>query len=595
MTHHDHLGRGRRSILPLLLVSSGAALCSGELSAQQSAQQVELTETQKVIHVLNRLGYGPRPGDIDKVKAMGIEAYIDRQLHPERIPDPVADAKLAWFSTLKMDFGELVEAYKPEAPIAVRRNRTVVDKAAITELRKRERERSTGRRRRAALSPMVSGMDELGLSGDAFEVRDARIVRAVHSERQLLELMVDFWFNHFNVTQDEAHLIPDYEESVLRPRALGRFEDLLVATAQHPAMLLYLDNWLSSAPADVVQTRLESGHEVLVGGDTGALAQRRRKPFFDNSQGLNENYGRELMELHTLGVDGGYTQEDVVQVAKAFTGWTLSGVAGQRQTGTFVFDPLIHEEGNKVVLGQTIEGRRGIEGIEEGLEILHMLANHPSTARFISTKLVRRFVADDPPQELVEAAARTFLETEGDIREVLRTIFASPEFFSPRYYQTKIKKPIEFVASSLRAVDAEFVARPAGDVFQAMARMGEALYRHETPDGFPDVGPAWISTNSLMQRMNFGIQLATVDPPNMEVDLDAAAELFEELGFPQPNAEQIAQTRFFLTGPGGEGSGMGQMQEMMGPRGGAATGRGSAETRQIAMALMLGSPQFQKR
>lgn len=591
MTHHDHLGRGRRSILPLVLVSSVAVLCSEKLSAQQ----LELTDPQKVIHVLNRLGYGPRPGDIEKVKAMGIEAYIEMQLHPERIADPVTDSKLAWFPTLKMGFGELVEAYKPEALIAERRNRTVLDKAAMAELRKRERDRSTGRRRRAALNPRVSGMDELGLSSDDFEVRDARIVRAVHSERQLLELLVDFWFNHFNVTQEEVHLIPDYEGQVIRPRALGKFENLLVATAQHPAMLLYLDNWLSSAPADVVQKRLESGHAAIVGEETGALAQRRRKPFFDNSQGLNENYGRELMELHTLGVDGGYTQEDVVQVAKAFTGWTLSGVASQRQTGTFVFDPLIHEEGNKVVLGQTIEGRRGIEGIEEGLEILHMLANHPSTARFISTKLVRRFVADDPPQELVEAAARTFLETEGDIREVLRTIFASPEFFSPRYYQTKIKKPIEFVASSLRAVDAEFIAKPGNNLNRAMASMGEALYLRETPDGFPDVGSAWISTNSLMQRIHFGLQLATVDPPNMTVDLDSSAELFEELGFPRPSAAQITRTRFFLTESAGLGSGMAQMQEMMGPGGGATTGRGPAETRQIAIALMLGSPQFQKR
>ncbi len=591
MAPHEQLGGGRRSLLPLFLVSSGAVLCSGE----SSAQQVELTETQKVIHVLNRLGYGPRPGDIEKVKAMGIEAYIEMQLHPERIADPLTDAKLAWFPTLKMDFGQLVEAHKPEAPIAERRNRTVMDKAEMAELRKRARDRSSGRRRRAALNPMVSGMDEPGLSDDESEILDARIIRAVHSERQLLELMVDFWFNHFNVTQEEEHLIPDYEENAIRPRALGKFEDLLVATAQHPAMLLYLNNWLSSAPAEVVQKRLDSGHEVFVGGDNGALAQRRRKPFFDNSQGLNENFGREVMELHTLGVDGGYTQEDVVQVAKALTGWTLTGVREERQDGTFVFDPLIHEEGDKVVLGQTIKGRRGIEGIEEGMEILHMLANHPSTARFISTKLVRRFVADDPPEELVEAAAMTFLEAEGDIREVLRTIFTSPEFFSRQYYQAKIKKPIEFVASSLRAVNAEFVAKPANNLNQAMGRMGEALYRHETPDGFADVGPAWISTNSLMQRINFGIQLATVDPPNMVVDLDAAAELFEELSFPKPGPEQIARFEFFLTGPAGQGAGMAQMQGMMGAGGGANSGRGSVEARQIAIALQLGSPQFQKR
>ncbi len=444
---------------------------------------------------------------------------------------------------------------------------------------------------------MVSGMDEVDLSSDFSLQRmvSARIIRAVHSERQLLELMVDFWFNHFNVTQGEAHLIPDYEQAAIRPRALGKFEDLLVATAQHPAMLLYLDNWLSSAPAEVVQQRIDSGHAVFTGGGSGPMAQRRRKPFFDRSQGLNENFGREVMELHTLGVDGGYTQEDVVQVAKALTGWTLTGGAGQRLEGTFVFDPLIHEEGDKVVLGQTIKARSGIEGIEEGMEVLHMLANHPSTARFISTKLARRFVADEPPPELVEAAAMAFLATDGDIREVLRTIFASPQFFSRQYHQAKIKKPIEFVASSLRAVDAEFVAKDFGPFRGVMASMGERLYGHETPDGFPDVGPAWISTNSLMQRMNLGVQLATVDRPNLVVDLDAAAELFEELGFPQPSAEQIARTRFFITEPAGQGSGMAQMQGMMGSGGGANPGGGSAETRQMAIALMIGSPQFQKR
>jgi len=361
------------------------------------------------------------------------------------------------------------------------------------------------------------------------------MIRAVHSDRQLYEMMVDFWMNHFSVFFDtDEYLAVDYEERAIRPHVMGNFEDLLIATAQHPAMLMYLDNWISTAPEAVVQARLDAGHAVYPDRDLRrSLAIRERAEYFEEASGLNENYGRELMELHTLGVDGGYTQQDVMEVARAFTGWT---VTAPQQRGYFTFDPLLHVEGDKLVLGRTIESG----GMDEGLEILTMLAHHPSTASFISTKLVRRFVADDPPPEIVAAAARTFLETDGDITAVLRTIFTSPEFFAPEYYQVKIKKPIELVASGIRATGAELsVMSDATSTYvrRIMARMGEDLYRHEAPDGFPDVGSAWIATTALAVRIRFAVDLAAGQIPAVTPDLTSALSLFTRMDFAEPSEQ----------------------------------------------------------
>ena len=286
------------------------------------------------------------------------------------------------------------------------------------------------------------------------EIMVAKLIRAVHSERQLQEVLVDFWMNHFNVNllqteQTASH----FEEQAIRRHMLGRFEDLLDAVAHHPRMLFYLDNWRSSAPTEVINERIAGIKKTA--DVEGQVALLERTPFLKDSKGLNENFGRELLELHTMGVDGGYTQQDVVAVAKILSGWTISTrglVNGREDDGVFAFDPLMHVDGDKVVLGQTIKSG----GVDEGEALLKILARHPSTARFISTKLARRFIADDPPRAVIDQASRTFLKTGGDLREVVRTILTSSEFRSSETLRAKIKKPFELVASALRAVDAKF-------------------------------------------------------------------------------------------------------------------------------------------
>jgi uncharacterized protein (DUF1800 family) len=445
--------------------------------------------------------------------------------------------------------------------------------------------------------------------------------------------MVDFWMNHFNIKfdndfEDIAEMTPgaDFEQHVIRPHTLGTFEELLVAVAKHPAMLRYLDNRLNTAPADVIQKRIETLKPSM--GVTEYLALRERKPFLDKVQGLNENYGRELLELHTVGIDGGYNQQDIIEVAKIFTGWSTTawsrgdgiddiGAAG----GRFVFDSLLHVEGDKTVMGQRIPSG----GINEGEQLLHMLARHPSTARFISTKLVRRFVADNPPAAVVDAAARTFERTGGDIREVLRTIFSSSGFRSTSVYGAKVKKPFELIVSSLRAVNARIdeplprnsdtidaPTSPATLIVsfgngqrgrQAMTeRMGERLYTYEAPDGNPDVAAAWINSNALLVRLEFANNVALNRVPGFKVDLAAAQTVLQQMGMPRPTAEQIEQTRTMMQtlvnqpnpAAGQRGGGAPAMMAAGGAgNAGAASNPVTAEA--VSVAAMLGGPQFQNR
>ncbi len=618
--------RRLRVFLPHLLMTLLAVSLVApptDLAAQASGADMarpDLTEAQQVFHVLNRLGFGPRPGDIDRVMAIGALAYIEQQLYPNAIPDPVVDKKMAGYTTLHLTIDEGVQAFLPVGSRGIRRRESAQRKA---EMASRRAEAGSIPRlavhpgsasmRRRLLNPQASGMASNLEKPRESELYEARLIRAVHSKRQLQEILVDFWMNHFNIQFDfdDPYLAWDFEERVIRPRVLGNFEDLLVATATAPSMMLYLDNWLSSAPEEVVKQRLEAGHPVYPTGEDGrrALALRRRQPFFDQAKGLNENYGRELMELHTMGVDGGYTQEDVVQVSRALTGWTVTGTREDGTDGSFVFDPLLHIEGDKVVLGQKIESG----GMQEGRQILTLLAHHPSTAHFISTKLVRRFVADEPPADIVEAAAATFQRTGGDIREVLRTIFTHPEFFSPSYYETKIKKPIEVVASGLRAVNGEIDFPDDDDnigvgdnqirnnfgnrMEQFLVVMGESIYNHEDPDGFPDVATAWISTSSIYRRMEFAIALTSGKVPNVTIDLEAAHSLFQRMGFPAATPDQIAQVRAIAANAGKpEGMDQQMMDEaMMGAAGAGAGAENELDERVIAAAFALGSPRFQKR
>ena len=571
----------RQSILALLLCSFLIAPGSFVFS-WAGPQEMTLTDEEKIIHVLSRLGFGPRPGDIERVAAMGIQAYIEQQLRPEFIAESVVEEKLASFKTLTMTPRELAEFYPAPNELRSQQQRLQAE-------RQNQEERNSGEMDSDPEPDRAEEMQEArrqmraGLQQIRFELTQAKLIRAVYSERQLQEVMADFWMNHFNIFLakglDRVYTT-DFEQNVVRPMALGRFEDLLMATAKSPAMLYYLDNWISSAPAQVMEERVATLRSRLTPrsrrrrGSNIQPADRASLRILQRAKGLNENYARELMELHTLGVEGGYSQEDVIQVARALTGWTITA---PRQGGSFQFQPLLHEKGDKVVLGQTI--RSG--GLEEGEQVIKMLARHPSTARFISTKLVRRFVADDPPEDLVDAASLTFERTSGDIREVLRTIFTHPYFFSRDVYQAKIKKPLELVVSSLRATEADM--RPARRLMQVLAEMGEALYLCQAPTGYPDVASAWINTNSLLQRLNFALVLAADRIPQIRVDLASAGPLLRQLGLPEPNTQQLEQTRSLL----------GQASEEQNRRDGLRQTRLPGQV--IAAAFMLGSPQFQKR
>ena len=422
-----------------------------------------------VVHLLSRATFGPRPGDVDRVRATSAAAWLERQLAPRAIDDSAAAAVLAAMPTLAMSTSELLREFpRPDAAVREKlRNGTMTPADVMAAY-------PPGKRPRRIVS----------------ELQAAKTVRAVLSERQLEEVMVDLWFNHFNVFARKAYTpwyVTSYERDAIRPHALGRFRDLVRATARHPAMLGYLDNWASTR-------------------DDIALPFRR-------TTGLNENYARELLELHTLGVDGGYREHDVREVARAFTGWTI---ARPRRDGDFVFRALLHDPGEKRVLGRVIPAGGGES---DGERVIEILTQHPSTARSVATKLVRRFVADDPPAALVDRVAETYRATDGDIPAMLRTIFAAPEFWAPAARRAKVKKPLEFVASAARAVGARVDPRGGEALAQAIAEIGEPLYDAAPPTGYPDRAEAWVSSGALLARMNFAVALAQDRLAGVRVDL----------------------------------------------------------------------------
>jgi uncharacterized protein (DUF1800 family) len=429
-------------------------------------------------HALDRLAYGARPGEVDRVALLGVARWIDEQLHPERIADGPVAARLDALRTVRLDSSRLIQAYAipPEARRELQRQRSELgDSASEVDARRARRELI------AKYAPHMEGPPRLVTD----ELQQAKLLRAIYSERQLDEVLVDFWMNHFNVYADKGvdrFLLGAYERDVIRPYAWGRFEDLLRATAESPAMLFYLDNWLS--------VERNAGARLFRRPSRNA-GQRRRS-------GLNENYARELLELHTLGVDGGYTQRDVSEVARCFTGWTIEGL--RRQQPQFRFAEARHDRGAKQVLGRTI--RTGGKG--DGDEVLHLLATHPATARLIATKLARRFVADDPPPGLVDHAAARFLETDGDIRAVVSAIVTSREFDEAR--GTKLKTPLELVVSAVRASGASVDS--ARELARRVAAMGMPLYEQQPPTGYKDSADAWTSAGGLAARLNFASDLA---------------------------------------------------------------------------------------
>ena len=450
----------------------------------------------QAFHVLNRLGYGPRPGDIRAIEGEGVKTWINRQLDPQSISDPVADAALARLGTLDLPCSTLVQAYREEAVLRRERQKRLGQQAAATT--------DAGPAPHPIKPPPVDPPEQLLATAFA-QFQEAKLIRAVLSNRQLNEVLVDFWFNHFNVDarkELDRATVESYERDTIRPHVWGTFRELLGATAHSPAMLVYLDNWKSSR---VLAIRRRPG---------GPVVARR---------GLNENYGREIMELHTLGVDGGYTQDDVIQVARCLTGWTINPA-----NGSFRFLRYWHDQGPKVVLGVRIPPDGGIS---DGEHVLDLLASSPATARHISRELCQRFVADNPPADLVNRVAAVFLATHGSLPAVYRCLFTSPEFLGPQYAGDKTKSPFEFVASALRATGAKIEAivpnPPASDPTEApvpaprpasaLARtalvqvfqMGQTPYSWEPPTGFSENSSRWITSGALVQRFNFTLAFSS--------------------------------------------------------------------------------------
>ena len=508
------------SLMPLLTGCAGAAMSSGmaprepgnvTMPAAASVAAREQTADQQVLHALNRLAFGPRPGDVEHVRAMGVDRWIALQLEPDHIADPAADSLATRYRTLTLSLPALLDAYPP---IPVLRKMARAGTPAML------RDSARGMSRADSLEYALLRRQS-ALVGQ--ELVSARVARAVVTERQLDEVVTDFWLNHFNVfagnSASTRHFLVAYERDVIRPHALGSFRALLGAVAHSPAMLFYLDNWQSSADSTrstlVPQRRRPAAQWRYAPGapQQAGMPPARRDSLVtqwpQRRRGLNENYARELMELHTLGVDGGYAQGDVTEAARVLTGWSIQQ---PNEQGTFHFNPALHDAGEKQVLGTRFAAGHGVD---EGERLLDLLARHPSTARFISRKLVQRFVSDSPPAALVEQAAATFTRTSGDIREVMRTIVSSEEFFSAAAWRAKVKSPFEVVVSALRAVNASIDTTPRTAAI--VARLGQGIYQHQAPNGWPETGDGWINTGAILNRINFGLALARGTVPGVQL------------------------------------------------------------------------------
>jgi uncharacterized protein (DUF1800 family) len=602
----------------------------------------KLSNENQAVHVLNRLTFGPRPGDAAQIQRQGIQKWIDQQLHPEQITEnPALESKLEPLQTLHLQTWQIIEKYpQVRLPVMARqalismapqqlgrlRNASVDERrkalesmdaetrrstlaalpdrlldglpeemrkeaaearqAKLQELRKelrgmpmrdlltrdemqtmrmgtKEQKRSLldsfdpAKRQQVFRSLGLQALQELGLRREAMaavqpqqlanaDLIENKLYRAVYSNRQLEEVLVDFWMNHFNVFNGKGPvrtLLTSYERDAIRPHVLGRFKDLVVHTARHPAMLFYLDNWQSQVPRD----------------DRPIPSGARRA-------GLNENYARELMELHTMGVDGGYTQEDVINVARAFSGWSIYE---PNRYGEFQFNPGGHDRKEKIVLGRTLPAGRGEQ---DGLDVIDILVGHPSTAKFISRKLAQRFVADDPPQQLVDRMAITFTKTEGDLRAVLRTMFSSTEFLSEGAWRSKLKSPLELAVSVVRALNSD--VRDAYMLAQRIAELGQPLYGKAEPTGYPNTNDAWVNTAGMLGRFNFATALTGGEISGIQTD-------FSRFDFNDPAA---VATQLLVSRPAS--STLAAIEK------GIKDGEASPY---LVAALVLGSPDFQRR
>jgi len=665
--------RPRHLVLLIILGLSTAVL----VSAKKKPVTPHEDEQKRALHALNRLSFGPRPGEVERVAAMGVDKWIEVQLHPEKIDDHAVEARLADFSTLRMDTKQMIEKFPPpqvvkqvaEGKHGMPRNaeeRAIYESQVDAYRDKQEKKQAKGdqdpnnangndamadqkaAQREARMEADAKAQDLLdmppderfqailqmppeerrmlarGLNQDdrqhvmqdlspqqretvmalanpqqviTTELQQAKLLRAAYSERQLDEVMTDFWFNHFNVFMGKGpdrYLLTAYERDVIRPHALGKFKDLLNATAKSPAMLFYLDNWLSVGPHSAVAMGLPQRlgvYRPIYRGPFGVPVYRPPRPQNPNPnakkkrEGLNENYARELMELHTLSVNGGYSQKDVTEVAKVFTGWTIRQ---PRQGGGFEFNERLHEPGPKYVLGKVIKER----GEKEGEQVLEMLAKSPKTAHFVSYKLAQRFVADEPPPALVDRMSQTFLKKDGDIREVLRTMFQSPEFWAPETYRAKMKTPLEFVVSAVRASGVE--VENAMPLVQNLNRMGMPLYGAQPPTGYSMKADAWVNSAALLSRMNFALALGTGRVRGLSFD---AAHILPSQPPSDPAGALAALESSLLAGDVSKNTHDTILKQMNDPQ---VTGVKLDATPRlqnvgVLAGLLMGSPEFQRR
>jgi len=555
----------RSWVLAAILILPGVAFTKPSKDVDQAKRQAKLFQKkipkdQQILHALDRLTFGPKPGDVARVKKMGLKKWVDLELHPERIEEnPDLEAKLQPLESLRMTPMEAVQHYPtpqmiraiaagrqpmPDDPVLrasvqrlvvrykvkkendeemepVKTLDEILDASERQTLRNgkpdQKRELLTslpadklddvlialprGQRQQLFNNSPVDVQRKIMLLNSpqqvvAYDLLESKLLRAIESNRQLAEELDDFWFNHFNVYYDKGSdrfLIPEYEREAIHPNVLGKFRHLLEATAKSPAMLFYLDNFQSVRP------------------DIDANSKNRKV-----KRGLNENYGRELMELHTLGVNGGYTQHDVTEVARCFTGWTIQD---PRKGGAFSYNDNLHDKGEKLVLGHVIPAGGGME---DGEKVLDILATHPSTAKFISTELAQRFVADNPPQSLIDKMSKTFLDTGGDIRQVMKAMLDSKEFWSQGAYRAKVKTPFEMVASSVRALGANVT--DAWALANQVGNLGEPLYRKQEPTGYSNLNAEWVNSAALLGRMNFAVQLTQNRVLGVKVAASPSAE-----------------------------------------------------------------------
>jgi uncharacterized protein (DUF1800 family) len=596
----------------------------------------ELSSDEGILHALNRLAYGPRPGDVERVRQMGLAKWIDQQLNPKTINDTAVEARLNVYPTLTKSTARLLAEYpnpkqaaklaergKP-APEPLRAAQKQADEGVTAMARETEAENGGGSGAQEnsgtmvasaapadtpspmKLNPATKGAggkkDVLGMDPNVVppaisddskrpqrvveELAMAKMTRAIYSDRQLQQVMDDFWLNHFNVFAGKGEVkwyLTSYERDVIQPNALGKFKDLVTGTAKSPAMLFYLDNFLSADPKAAQRQAMQRA----------ARPQMRRYPPRQQAQqgqnkkqqrGLNENYGRELMELHTLGVDGGYTQKDVTEVARCFTGWTIEK---PREVAQFKFDEKVHDPDPKVVLGKKIHAG----GMKDGEQVIDLLVKNLNTAKFISTKLARRFVSDTPPPALVERMAKSFQKSGGDVREVLRTMIYSPEFWSREAYRAKVKTPYELVVSSARALGTE-VDTPM-PLVQWVGRIGEPLYQCQPPTGYSDKAETWVNSGALLNRLNFSLALAGNKVRGSRSDVAALLGSDNEA---DPKKTLNRAVELFL-GEAGQGTVDTLQKQLENPQ--VVQAKLDDPVKQLDLGvltgLVLGAPEFQRR